>query len=52
MSVITSTTAVTPDGLRRFFAACGHQPVEIDFDPLEVVSFLEQHPPLRSSNGE
>jgi len=32
----TATTAVTPDDLRRFIAACGHEPVEIAFEDLEA----------------
>jgi Ala-tRNA(Pro) deacylase len=32
----TATTAVTPDGLRRFIAACGHEPVELAFEDLEA----------------
>lgn len=32
----TATTAVTPEGLRRFIADCGHVPVEIDFAGVEA----------------
>ena len=28
-----ATTAITPDGLRRFIAACGHETVELDLEP-------------------
>ncbi|MGB0854008.1 MAG: prolyl-tRNA synthetase associated domain-containing protein [Pikeienuella sp.] len=33
-----ATLAVTSDALRAFFAATGHNPEEIDFDALEVLS--------------
>jgi Ala-tRNA(Pro) deacylase len=32
----TATTAVTPDGLRRFISSCGHEPLEIDFGEIEA----------------
>lgn len=30
----TATTALTPAGLRRFIAACGHEPAVLDMEPL------------------
>ena len=33
-----ATIAVTPDGLRAFFAATGHEAEEVDFDALEALS--------------
>ena len=33
-----ATIAVTPDGLRAFFAATGHTAEEVDFDALEALS--------------
>lgn len=36
-----ATITVTPDGLRAFFAATGHEPLEVDFDALEALSAAE-----------
>lgn len=30
-----ATTAIAPDDLRRFIAACGHEPIELDFGGVE-----------------
>ncbi len=36
-----ATIVVSPDGLRAFFAATGHQPREVDFDAIEAASKAE-----------
>ena len=36
-----ATVTVAPEGLRAFFRATGHEPLEVDFDALEALSAAE-----------